>query len=264
MIGRTPHEIWQRSLDDGEARLERRLSVIAATSLLGGFHVMLGLLAVVVVTGALEEVTAETAAHVLGSLTFGLGLAFITVGRSELFTENFLVPVSTVLVGRGSGRDLLRLWGIALALNVVGMAAFAAILSVEGVIESSATAAAGELADTLLDRTLLASFLSAVLAGSVMTTFTWLAEAAESDVTRVVVALLVGFLLLAPSMNHAVVGTGEILLGIFAGTSDAGFLDLAGNLGVATAGNLVGGIGLITFTRLVQSREEPGVGGSSS
>ncbi|MBA2523509.1 MAG: formate/nitrite transporter family protein [Solirubrobacterales bacterium] len=257
MIGRSPHEIWEQALDDGEERLARRNSVVAATSLLGGFHVMLGLLALVVATGALGEVMPIETAHVLGSLTFGFGLAFITVGRSELFTENFLVPVSTVLLGRGSVRALARLWTIALALNVVGMAALAGILSVGGVIESSATEAAGDLADTLIDRSLLAAFLSAILAGAVMTTFTWLAEASESDVTRVLIALLIGFVLLAPSTNHAVVGTGEILLGIFSGTSAAGFPDLLGNLAVATAGNLVGGIGLVTFTRLEQAGGEP-------
>jgi len=258
VIGREPHEIWEQSLDDGEKRLARRSSVLAATSLLGGLHVMLGLLAVVVVTGALEEVMPETTAHVLGSLTFGFGLAFITIGRSELFTENFLVPVSTVLVGRGSRRSLLRLWAIALAFNVVGMAIFAAILAVDGVIEPSATAAAGELADTLLDRSLGASFLSAILAGAVMTTFTWLAEAAESDVTRVLIALLIGFVLLAPSLNHAIVGTGEILLGIFAGTTAGGFPDLVGNLAIAIAGNLIGGVSLVTFTRSIQARDEAG------
>lgn len=253
MIGRSPHEIWQSSLDDGEERLGRRRSVLAATALLGGFHVMMGLAAVVILTGALEEALPEGLAHVLGSLAFGLGLAFITVGRSELFTENFLVPVSTVLAGRGSVRALLRLWGIALALNIAGMAIFAGILAVDGVVEASATEAAGRLADTLADRTLLASLGSAMVAGAVMTTFTWLAEASESDVTRVLIALLIGFLLLAPSMNHAIVGTGEMLLGIFAGTAQAGPADLMGNLAVATAGNLIGGIGLVTFTRYVQA-----------
>lgn len=257
MIGRSPHEIWEQSLDDGENRLARRGSVVAATSLLGGVHVMFGLLALVVTTGALGEVMPAGTAHVLGSVVFGVGLVFITVGRSELFTENFLVPVSTVLLGRAPRLALLRLWAIALPLNVIGMAIFAGLLSVGGVIEPAAIAAAGDLADTLIDRSLLAAFLSAILAGAVMTTFTWLAEASENEVTRVLVALLIGFVLLAPSTNHAVVGTGEILLGIFSGGSDADFLDLTRNLAIAVAGNLVGGMGLVTFTRSVQARDEP-------
>jgi len=79
---------------DGQRRLARPAGVLAATGLLGGFHVTLGLLALVVTTGALSAVMPSAGAHVLGSLTFGIGFTFLTIGRSELFIENFLIPVS--------------------------------------------------------------------------------------------------------------------------------------------------------------------------
>ena len=71
MIGREPREIWQDSLEDGQRRLARPAAVLATTGLLGGFHVTLGLLVLVVTTGALTEVIPAPTAHVLGSLTFG-------------------------------------------------------------------------------------------------------------------------------------------------------------------------------------------------
>jgi GH15 family glucan-1,4-alpha-glucosidase len=85
---------------------------------------------------------------------------------------------------------------------------------------------------------------------------TWLAEAAESDLTRVVVALLVGLVLLAPSTNHAMVGFGEVLFGILADTTSAGWSDLLRNTAVAVAGNVVGGVFLIAFFRGVQAAAE--------
>jgi len=99
LIGREPREIWQNSLEDGQRRLSRSAAVLAATGLLGGFHVTLGLMTLVVTTGALTEVMPEPTAHVLGSLTFGIGFVFLTVGRSELFTENFLIPSSPLSRG---------------------------------------------------------------------------------------------------------------------------------------------------------------------
>jgi formate/nitrite transporter FocA (FNT family) len=36
----------------------------------------------------------KDAAHVAASLGFGVGFVFIVVGRAELFTENFLVPLA--------------------------------------------------------------------------------------------------------------------------------------------------------------------------
>ena len=254
MIGRPPHEIWQDSLEDGQRRLARPASVLAATGLLGGFHVTLGLLALIVTTGALAAVMPPSSAHVLGSLTFGFGLAFITIGRSELFTENFLIPVAAVAFGHSSKRAVARLWAITFVLNLVGISIFAAILTAPGVLEPEALAAAGELGDTLTQRDLVAATLSAVLAGTIITLFTWLAEAAESDLTRLFVALLIGFVLLAPSTNHSVVGFGEILLAILSDTSSAGWLDLLRNTGIAVVGNLIGGVGIVAFVRSVQAQ----------
>ncbi|MDQ3631459.1 MAG: formate/nitrite transporter family protein [Actinomycetota bacterium] len=253
MIGREPSEIWQDSLEDGQRRLDRPAAVLAATGLLGGFHVTLGLLALVVTTGALTAVMPPPTAHVLGSMTFGIGFAFLTVGRSELFTENFLIPVAAVLSGQATKASVVRLWAITFVLNLLGIAIFVGIASTPGVLERDALTAAGELADTLADRDLLAASVSAVLAGAVITTFTWLAEAAESDLTRVIIALLVGFVLLAPSTNHSVVGFGEILFGILAGTTSADGVDLARNTAVAIVGNVAGGVILIAFVRGVQA-----------
>jgi len=110
------------------------------------------------------------------------------------------------------------------------------------------------LGDTLTQRDLLAATLSAVLAGAIITLFTWLAEAAESDLTRLFVALLIGFVLLAPSTNHSVVGFGEVLLAIWSDTSSADWLDLLRNTGVAVVGNLIGGVLLVAFVRSAQAQ----------
>jgi formate/nitrite transporter FocA (FNT family) len=75
---------------------------------------------------------------------------------------------------------------------------------------------------------------------------------------RVFLGLLVGFVLVAPSLNHAVVSFGEIVFALIAGTATGTVGDLARNFGLAIVGNLVGGLGLVTATRLVQVRGEPG------
>jgi formate/nitrite transporter FocA (FNT family) len=69
----------------------------------------------------------------------------------------------------------------------------------------------------------------------------------------VLIAMLIGFVLLAPSTNHSVVGFGEVLLGILAGTTSAGWADLVPNTAVAVGGNLVGGLLLVAFLRGVQA-----------
>ena len=253
MAGRSPQEIWDDALEEGHSRLGRGPGGMVATGVLGGGDVMLGVIALAVSTAALLEVLPEGPAHVLASLTFGIGFAFITVGRSELFTENFLVPVIAAMTGDGAPRSrLVRLWVLTFAGNLAIMLALAAALSVDGVLEPPVLDVAGTLADTLGERDFVPSFISAVIAGATMTLFTWLALAAERDSTRVILALLIGFLLVAPSLNHAVVGFGEMTFGLLAGTAQIGWDELGKTLATATLGNAVGGLGLSTLTRLFQ------------
>jgi formate/nitrite transporter FocA (FNT family) len=255
--GRNPDEIWEEGVDEGERRLARSPVALAATALAGGIDVFFSILALAVSAAALHEALPEHTAHLLASLTFGIGFAFITLGRAELFTENFLIPVGAVFAGRAPAGRLIRMWGITLVANLAGLALFAAIFSVAGVLTPATLATAGTLADTLGERGVLAAFLSAVAAGTIMTLFTWVAAAAESGSARIIASLIVGFILAAPSLNHAIVGFGEMAFGIVAGTAESTWLDLWRNFAIAVVGNLVGGVGLVFSTRLAQVRGEP-------
>jgi formate/nitrite transporter FocA (FNT family) len=257
MPARPPHEIWEESLDEGERRLGRRTPGLAATGFAGGVDVLFSVVILSVTAGALHAAMPEPTAHVLASLTFGIGFAFITLGRAELFTENFLVPVGAVFDGRSTIRFLLRMWLITLVFNLIGLALFAALFSVKGVLPADALTAAGAGADTLGDRDVLPAFLSAIAAGTVMTLFTWVVAAADRDIARVVASLIIGFVLAAPTLNHAIVGFGEMAFGILGGEAHSNAGDLVRNTGIAIVGNLIGGVGLVFSTRLAQVRSEP-------
>jgi formate-nitrite transporter family protein len=256
--GRDPAEIWEDSLDEGERRLARHWTGLAATGFAGGVDVFFSVLVLAVVSGALHEVLPEQTAHVIASLTFGVGFVFITLGRAELFTENFLVPVGSVWARRAGLGALLRMWVLTLVFNFAGLALLAGIFAVSGVVKPQTLDAAGTMADTLAQRSTLAAFLSAIAAGTIMTLFTWVVAAADTGSARVVASLVIGFVLAAPSLNHAIVGFGELSFGLIAGTADAGIGDLCRTVGLAIAGNLIGGVGLVFTTRLAQVRAEPG------
>jgi len=257
MSGRDPDEIWEASLDEGERRLSRHPTGLAATGFGGGVDVFFSVLVLAITSGALHQVLPEQTAHVIASLTFGVGFVFITLGRAELFTENFLVPVGAVWAGRARFPVLARMWAVTMVANFAGLALFAAIFTVSGVVGAETLEAAGTMADTLAERSTLAAFLSAIAAGTIMTLFTWVVAAAETSSARVAASLLIGFVLAVPSLNHAVVGFGELSFGLLAGTTDATVGDLFRIVGVAIAGNLLGGIGLVFTTRLAQVRAEP-------
>ena len=201
MSGPAPDEIWQETLEEGQRRLARAPRALTATGFAGGVDVFFSIVALAVVSGALVQVVPEPTAHALASLVFGIGFVFITLGRAELFTENFLVPVGAVADGRGTVGQLLRMWLITMLANFVGIALFAAIFVAPEVLSKDALEAAGTLADTLGQRSAWPAFLSAVAAGTIMTLFTWVVAATEDRTAAVLASLIIGFVLAIGSLN---------------------------------------------------------------
>ena len=78
---------FDRLVDEGEQRLGRSWPGLVATGLLGGLDIGVGVLALLLVEH-------ETGSVLLGGLAFAIGFIALTLARSELFTEDFLVPVA--------------------------------------------------------------------------------------------------------------------------------------------------------------------------
>jgi formate/nitrite transporter FocA (FNT family) len=252
----SPAAIWAQGLEAGDQRLARRPLAAVATGLVGGFDVMVGVGVAAVLAGSLSDVMPAKLAAVLGSLAFGVGFVLLTIGRSELFTENFLIPVGAVLERRRPARMLPRLWVATLVANLAGMLILALIFSSHTVLDHTAVVAAGHTADVFAARNAGAAFLSAVVAGMVMTLWTWIGIALRTDVGRVLVALAIGFTIAAPNLNHVIVGTGEMMFGVLGGHSGADWGDIGVNFVLALAGNLVGGTLFVTLARFLQARTE--------
>ena len=241
MAAPQPEEIYERTREEGKRRLSRPILELGATALVGGFDVAFGLAAFVLTAAALEPRTGLNAAHFAGSVAFGIGFVFIVVGRSELFTENFLVPITGLTRDRGSWLKLGELWLVSLLLNLVGGFLLAALLTSHGVLRGGSAEAARRLAEHIAHYSPGTSFLSGIVEGG-----------AESIGVRIVMAWLVGFVLVLGSFNHAIVGTIEMFYGIRFG-ADISYGDLFANLGIAIASNLVGGLALVTFARSAQA-----------
>jgi formate-nitrite transporter family protein len=248
-----PEEIYERTRVEGERRLSRPLLELAATALVGGFDVAFGVAAYVLAAGFAEE-SSSGVAKLVGAVAFGIGFVFVVVGRSELFTENFLVPIAG-LEGRNpqSWLKLGELWIATLVLNLVGGTLLAIILTSQGVLAGPSHRAAVDLAEHLTRSSTLTSLLSAVVAGALMTLMTWFVEgAAQSMSVRILMAWIVGALIVLGTFNHAIVSTIEIVFGMRLG-ADVGIGELFSNLGLAIGGNLVGGLLLVTFVRSAQA-----------
>lgn len=250
-----PEELYARARAEGERRLSRPLLELVATALVGGFDVAFGVVAFALTAGAVDASGRPELAHLAGAIAFGIGFVFVVVGKSELFTENFLVPIAGLDRGnRGSWLKLGELWAGTLLLNLVGGATLAVIVTAQGVLPKAGHEQLVRLAERLTEHGALAEFLSAVVAGALMTLMTWFVEAAaaESIGVRIVMSWIVGAVIAAGIFNHAIVSTIEIVFGMRYGAA-VPVGDLFANLGLAVGGNLLGGLLLVTFARSAQA-----------
>jgi formate/nitrite transporter FocA (FNT family) len=171
-----PEQIYERTREEGRRRLSRPVLELAATALVGGFDVAFGIAVYGLTAAAVAPRAGTGLAHLSGSIGFGIAFVFIVVGRSELFTENFLVPITGLSRRRDSWLKLGELWAVSLVLNLAGGALLAVLLTSHGVLRPGSGESIVRLADQIAGYSPGTTFLSGVVAGALMTVLTWFVE----------------------------------------------------------------------------------------
>ncbi len=233
---------FEKSIDEGERRVGRTWPTLLATGTVGGIDVSIGVLALFLVLHA-------TGNELLAALAFGIGFIALTLASSELFTENFLVPVTAVVAGKSNVRGLLRLWAGAAAGNMVGGWVFTGLVIVGfPELKGAALTVGGHYASMGIGAQ---SFAAGVVGGASITLMTWMERGTDSVPAKLTAAMSVGFLLAAAKMNHAIVMSLTMFAALHAG-APFGYADWLGAASWAALANMVGGMGLVTVLRLVQ------------
>lgn len=233
---------FDRLVEEGQQRLGRTWTGLTATALLGGIDVGAGAIALLVVEQQTHNV-------VLAGLAFSIGFIALTLAHSELFTEGFLIPVAAVVARKANLLALLRLWGMSIVGNLVGGWVLMGIAMV-AFPNLHETALAGGTYYISLGFTWRA-FALAVIGGFVITLMTHMQHSTESDGVRLVPAVTNGFLLGAGKLNHAIVASLMTFAALHVG-APFGYGDWLKLFLLSAAGNMAGGLGLVTLLRLLQ------------
>jgi formate/nitrite transporter FocA (FNT family) len=240
----TLDETFTRLVEEGDERMSRTWPQLLSTGTVAGLEVTFGVLVLL----AVEEATGN---HLLAGLAFSVGFLALLMGRSELFTESFFVPVITVVAGHRSLRDLGRLWSSTLLMNLVGgwvltwlaMVAYPRLHAVA--VETGAHYVnAGWTAE---------AFALSVLAGAAITLMTRMQHGTEEMVGKIVAAVAGAFVIAGLQMHHSVLDSLLAFAALHTGEAPFGHADWLGFFVFTAVGNLVGGVGLVTLLRLVRS-----------
>ena len=236
-------DTFDRLVDEGSTRLARPWTTLVVTGFLGGIDIGTGVLAYLVVRH-------ETGSSVLAGLAFSIGFVALLLAHSELFTENFLVPVAAVAARRGTLTGLARLWVVSLVANLAGgwLVAWLIIRAFPD-LRATAVEVGTHYADLGVN---LRSLCLAILAGMVITLMTRMQHATESLGVQLVPALLFGSLLAVAGLFHCVLDSIMMFAALIGGQAPFGYLDWLGALGWSALGNVIGGVCLVAFLRLAR------------
>jgi formate/nitrite transporter FocA (FNT family) len=250
-----PETIYERTKEEGRRRLSRPFAEEASTALAAGFDIVVGIVVMGLLIHFTERQFGREVAHVIGALGFGVAFIFLIVGRGELFTENFLVPLAGLDHDDDNSNwaNLAKLWLTSPVFNIIGGLILILIVTTHSVLPFGTGKALLTVAETTHANGKLALFMSAIFAGALITAMTWFIEGQATMLPRIVIAWIVGFILALGQLNHVIVITLELIFGYRYGASyDWTFI--ATNFFIAAAGNIVGGIGLVTLNRFTQGK----------
>ncbi|MFC0679651.1 formate/nitrite transporter family protein [Lysobacter korlensis] len=249
-----PAKIFCNAAEEGRRRLGQSLLELAATGFIAGFTIVLGIVAFGIARAVLEPVIGE-AAKLGSAMAFAVGLVLLIVQRAELFSENFFDPIAAVFEDQRGGLagPVARLWSLTLIFNLLGGTLLALLVTVEHVLPSGATDALAKVAEELVARPIRASFVSAVIGGALVALLSYALQGAHSVTARIVMAFFAGFLLAVGPFDHVIVTALHVFIGLLVDARVTP-VQLAELAGIATLGNLVGGVGLVAFSHAAQAK----------
>ncbi len=251
--------ILEQEISEGLGEIERPLPGLFLSGLSAGMDVGFSLLLMAVTLSQFGGVIPEPFVNLMMANMYAIGFIFVIVGRSELFTEHTTLAVLPVLNGRASVAGLVRLWSVIYVANLVGAAIFAALITLIGpALGVIKVAAFGTIAEHMTAHAWWVILLSGVLAGWMMGLLSWLVTAGRDTISQIVLVWLVTTAIGFSGLHHSIVGSAEVLAGLFAGQGIT-LADFGHFLLWATLGNAVGGVffvALIKYSHVLYSATE--------
>ncbi len=257
----SPLDVFIESVDTGISRLNRSWLEMFMSGIIGALHVTFGALAMSAVAGGFTGLVGAKPAAILGAAIFPIGFILLKLSRSELFTENFLVPVAPVFEGREPAGKLGKLWFWTLFGNLFGVIAFTLLVALGGIhsLGNLPIEHLRHLAIYKVSRPYLSEFFSAFWAGVIITTMTWLVLAAKDQVVKMIAIWSTIFVLASLSFTHVIVSTSEVFLGMVMGAPIPLVIWFKKIFIPGVIGNLSGGllfISLLHYLQIVHAKKE--------
>ncbi len=245
-------DIYKQVAKNATEELKRSTLSLAISGFTGGTFMGLSALGVGIILAHLApDGNVSPTAFVVSRMFYPLGFIVVILGRSQLFTENTLYPVALVLTKPRAIWDTMRLWATVLPSNVCGALAFAALAGMTHAMPADVVKAIAQLGLTAVHEPAGTVFWSGVVGGWIIATAAWLVSGSHSITGSVMVIWMLTFVVGLGNFAHCIATSGEILTAVL--THQLPWAAYPSWLGPAVAGNVCGGVLMVTLLEYGQS-----------
>ena len=252
----TAVEIHENILRPGLEELERPTLALLWSSLASGLVIGFSF-----VGGAYAASLAgsEAGKHAAAAAVYPLGFILVILSRSELFTENTLVPVIPFLEKRDWATfvALLRVWALLLVGNLVGALVFGWTLARTQMVEPTLHTELVSIATHATSGGFGHVLYAGVFAGWLIALLSWLLAATHATGAQIALIWLCTAPISALGFRHSIAGSAEAFYRAASGGAGWGEM-LSGFVVPAVLGNAIGGVllvALLNYGQVASDRE---------
>jgi formate/nitrite transporter FocA (FNT family) len=233
--------VYKAILKEGESELERSTSALFWSGLAAGLSMGFSLVTEGLLRAHLPDAEWRPLVAKFG---YSIGFLIVILGRQQLFTENTLTPVLPLLKQRDAKTlaNMLRLWGVVLAANLLGALAFGFVVIKSPAFEGPVKSAFIEIGHDVMRVGFGAALVKGIFAGWLIALIVWLMPFAE--MARIWVIVIITYVVGLASLNHIVAGAVETFTLAWAGEKGWGMV-LTGFIVPTLIGNIIGGVTLV-------------------
>jgi formate-nitrite transporter family protein len=237
-------EIHHNILEPGLKELERPAAALLWSSLASGLVIGFSFVG----GGYLASLVGEAWKQAAAAAVYPLGFILVIMARSELFTENTLVPVIPFLERRDHRTflNLLRVWGLLLAGNLAGAVIFGWTLARTAMVEPSLHADLTSLAAQATSGSFGHIVYAGVFAGWLIALLSWLLASTHATGAQIALIWLCTAPIAALHFRHSIAGSVEAFYRAASGGAGWGHM-LGGFVVPSVIGNAIGGVLLVAL-----------------
>lgn len=210
-------------------------------AIMGGIYLSVAMILSVSLGATLLPLNAQ-AASIGFSMLFGIAFIMIVFLNGELFTGNVFVTSFALFNKTAKAKDVTLLLALNYLGNFVGTLFIGYIYIKSGSQHELVHAFLTKVSTAKLAYGMDQVFIKSILCNLIVCIAAYVSIKAKDEVAKIILMLIIVMAFVLPGFDHSIANMGFFAMDIFSSQTLSNLPAIMANIGVATVGNIIGGL----------------------